>query len=245
MRTPPATGCGRCGISGLESESGVPFGSLLQLLRPALGHLGRIPAPQAAALGTALALSPGRAGDRFAVGAATLSLLSRVAEDQPLLLLVDDAHLLDLPSAQALIFAARRLTADPVGPAGCRPGRLPVRDDRRRPAASCPSRGLSLQDATPTAGPHRPQPSARPLRPGCTSSPEGTRWPWWSWPGRPGPGDAARRGADPGPGVPGPGVRPSGPPVCPDPPAWPCSWRRPPVATWASSPGPAPTSGSG
>ena len=43
-----------------------------------------------------------------------LSLLSRVAEDRPLAVLVDDAHLLDPPSAQALCFAARRLTADPV-----------------------------------------------------------------------------------------------------------------------------------
>ncbi len=101
-------------VAGVESESEVPFGSLLQLLRPALGHLPSIPAPQAAALGTALALTPGRVADRFAVGAATLSLLSRFAEDQPLLLLVDDAHLLDLPSAQALVFAARRMTIDPV-----------------------------------------------------------------------------------------------------------------------------------
>ena len=100
--------------TGTESEAEVPFGGLLQLLRPALVHLDRIPAPQADALAAALALRPGTGGDRFAVGAATLSLLSRFAEDQPLAVLVDDAHLLDLPSAQALVFAARRLTADPV-----------------------------------------------------------------------------------------------------------------------------------
>src|SRR5688572_17423802 len=100
--------------TGTESEAGVPFGALLQLLRPALVHLGRIPAPQAEALGSALALRPGTGGDRFAIGAATLSLLSRFAEDQPVAVLVDDAHLLDRPSAQALVFAARRLTADPV-----------------------------------------------------------------------------------------------------------------------------------
>lgn len=100
--------------TGTESESEVPFGGLLQLLRPALRYLDRIPAPQAAALSTALALRPGPGHDRFAVGAATLSLLSRFAEDRPVLVLVDDAHLLDLPSAQALVFAARRLTADPV-----------------------------------------------------------------------------------------------------------------------------------
>ena len=100
--------------TGSESESEVPFGALLQLLRPALVHLDRIPPPQAAALASALALRPGPEGDRFAVGAATLSLLSRYAEDGPVAVLVDDAHLLDLPSAQALTFAARRLTADPI-----------------------------------------------------------------------------------------------------------------------------------
>jgi DNA-binding CsgD family transcriptional regulator len=100
--------------TGTESESEVPFGGLLQLLRPALEHLSRIPAPQAGALASALALRPGTGDDRFAVGAGTLSLLSRYAEDAPVAVLVDDAHLLDLPSAQALTFAARRLTADPI-----------------------------------------------------------------------------------------------------------------------------------
>src|SRR5205085_3646540 len=52
--------------------------------------------------------------DRFAIGAATLSLLSASAEEQPLALLVDDAHWLDRSSAETLLFAARRLLADPV-----------------------------------------------------------------------------------------------------------------------------------
>jgi DNA-binding CsgD family transcriptional regulator len=100
--------------TGTESENELPFAALQQLLRPALVHLDRIPPPQAEALAGALALRPGTAVDRFAIGAATLSLLSRFAEDQPLAVLVDDAHLLDRPSAQALTFAARRLTNDPV-----------------------------------------------------------------------------------------------------------------------------------
>ncbi len=90
------------------------FGGLLQLLRPALHLLDDLPGPQADALATALALRPGAGVERFAVGAATLSLLSRFAEEQPVLVLVDDAHLLDAPSAEAVAFAARRLTADPV-----------------------------------------------------------------------------------------------------------------------------------
>jgi DNA-binding CsgD family transcriptional regulator len=99
---------------GIESEARVPFAGLLELLRPALGSLDRIPAPQAAALEGALALRPASAQDRFAVGAATLSLLAAYAEDAPLAALIDDAHWLDGSSADALLFAIRRLVADPI-----------------------------------------------------------------------------------------------------------------------------------
>ncbi|MEJ7649870.1 MAG: LuxR C-terminal-related transcriptional regulator [Nakamurella sp.] len=99
---------------GSESERDIPFGGLSQLVRPALGPLELIPAPQAEALGSALALRPGRAADRFAVGAATLSLLCRWAEDRPVVVLIDDLHLWYRPSAEAIAFAAHRLSADPV-----------------------------------------------------------------------------------------------------------------------------------
>src|SRR5581483_2643851 len=100
------------GARGVESEAQIPFGSLLELLRPALVMLDRIPEPQALALESALALRPAAAQDRFAVGAATLSLLAAYAESTPVAVLVDDAQWLDEPSAQALLFAVRRLVAD-------------------------------------------------------------------------------------------------------------------------------------
>jgi DNA-binding CsgD family transcriptional regulator len=99
---------------GIESEAQVPFAGLLELLRPALGSLDRIPGPQAGALESALALRPSSAQDRFAVGAATLSLLAAYAEESPLLLLVDDVQWLDDSSSEALLFAVRRLVADPI-----------------------------------------------------------------------------------------------------------------------------------
>ena len=99
---------------GIESEAQIPFGSLLELVRPALGVFERIPPPQAAALEGALALRPGAVRDRFAVGAATLSLLAAYAEQAPVIVLIDDAHWLDVSSAQALLFAIRRLVADPI-----------------------------------------------------------------------------------------------------------------------------------
>jgi len=99
---------------GIESEAQIPFASLFELIRPALAALERIPPPQAAALEGALALRPAPAQDRFAVGAATLSLLAAFAEVRPTAVLIDDAQWLDEPSAQALLFAFRRLLADPV-----------------------------------------------------------------------------------------------------------------------------------
>ncbi|MFZ0043533.1 MAG: AAA family ATPase [Solirubrobacteraceae bacterium] len=101
-------------VRGVQSEAEIPFGSLLELLTPALDALRRIPPSRAAALETALALRPGKAEERFAVGAATLSLLAAHAEDHPVLVMVDDAQWLDGSSAQALLFAFRRLVADPV-----------------------------------------------------------------------------------------------------------------------------------
>jgi DNA-binding CsgD family transcriptional regulator len=99
---------------GIQSEAHVPFAGLFELLRPALDRLDAIPAPQAAALETALALRPGRTENRFAVGAATLSLLAAKADEGPLVVLVDDVHWLDGSSADALLFAVRRLLADPI-----------------------------------------------------------------------------------------------------------------------------------
>src|SRR5204862_8002015 len=70
--------------------------------------------PQADALEAALALRPGRAQERFALGAATLSMLAAYAEGGPVAVLIDYAHWLDRSSAQALLFAFRRLLVYPI-----------------------------------------------------------------------------------------------------------------------------------
>ncbi|HEY2654215.1 MAG TPA: AAA family ATPase, partial [Solirubrobacteraceae bacterium] len=100
--------------AGVESEMELPFAALQQLCAPMLDRLDRLPAPQRDALGVAFGLRVGGVPDRFLVGLAVLSLLWAVAEDRPLLCVVDDAHWLDRASAQALVFVARRLLAESV-----------------------------------------------------------------------------------------------------------------------------------
>ena len=80
-----------------------------------LDRLDRLPVPQRDALRTAFGISPGPAPDLFFVGLAVLSLLSDVAEERPLICLVDDEQWLDRASAQVLAFVARRLEAESVG----------------------------------------------------------------------------------------------------------------------------------
>src|SRR3954453_8583074 len=101
-------------VRGIQSEARIPFAALLELLRPTLSLLDRIPSPQAAALEVALAVRPGTGGDRFSIGAGTLSLLAAYAEQGATLVLIDDAHWLDAATAEALLFAVRRLLAEPV-----------------------------------------------------------------------------------------------------------------------------------
>ncbi|MCW2570316.1 MAG: transcriptional regulator, LuxR family, partial [Frankiales bacterium] len=99
---------------GLESESPLAFAGLHQLLRPLLPHLGALPAPQSRALRIAFGEQEGLAVEPFLVALATLALLTDAAESEPVLAIVDDAHWLDGASADALLFAARRLQADAV-----------------------------------------------------------------------------------------------------------------------------------
>lgn len=97
----------------IESEVGVAFSGLHQLISPVLAHLDALPDPQADALRGALGLSFAST-DGLLVGAAALTLLAGAAERHPLLVVVDDAQWLDNASTAALLYAARRLTTQRV-----------------------------------------------------------------------------------------------------------------------------------
>jgi DNA-binding CsgD family transcriptional regulator len=110
-----ATGCRVAQAAGVQAEMELAFAGLHQLCAPMLDRLERLPGPQRDALGSAFGMAAGHAPDRFLVGLAVLSLLAEVAEDGPLVCLIDDAQWLDRASRQALAFVARRLLAESVG----------------------------------------------------------------------------------------------------------------------------------
>src|SRR5262249_15214999 len=128
---------------GVESEMELAFASLHLLCAPLLDRLEGLPGPQRDALGAAFGVREGAAPDRVLVGLAVVALRAEVAEDRPLLCLVDDAQWLDRASAQVLAFAARRLLAEPVGLvfAAREPG------EQLRGLADLEVRGLPEQDA--------------------------------------------------------------------------------------------------
>jgi DNA-binding CsgD family transcriptional regulator len=99
---------------GVEAESDLGFAGLYGLLRPIVGKLDELPEPQSGALAAALGLAASLGSDRLLVSAGVLSLLAAAADDGPLLCLIDDAQFLDVASAEALVFSARRLAAEPV-----------------------------------------------------------------------------------------------------------------------------------
>ena len=109
-----ASGCRIARAAGVESEMELVFAGLHQLCGPFLDRIDHLPPPQRDALATAFGLQRGDVPDRFLVGLAVLSLLSDVAESQPLVCLLDDAQWLDRASIQVLGFVARRLAQEAV-----------------------------------------------------------------------------------------------------------------------------------
>src|SRR5271166_5299694 len=99
---------------GVQSEAHLPFAGLHQLLRPVRERAVDLPAVQRQALDAAFGLSEHGVPEPFRIAMAALDLISEVASDSPVLLVVEDAHWLDRPSAEALAFIARRIESDPV-----------------------------------------------------------------------------------------------------------------------------------
>jgi DNA-binding NarL/FixJ family response regulator len=101
--------------TGAQSEVGLAFSGLHQLVHGLRDLCLSLPAAQRDALDRALGFTHGAPPDRFTVSAATLALLGQVAESGPVLLIVDDAQWMDRASVEVLEFVARRLGHQRIG----------------------------------------------------------------------------------------------------------------------------------
>jgi DNA-binding NarL/FixJ family response regulator len=101
-------------VSGAESEQGLPFAALHQLLWTLTEEKHALSPAARAALDRALGMDPDDTTASYTVAAATLDLLAAAARHRPLALLIDDLHWLDESSAEALHFVRRRLSTVPV-----------------------------------------------------------------------------------------------------------------------------------
>jgi DNA-binding CsgD family transcriptional regulator len=99
---------------GTPSERRLPLAALHRLLRPVMGSVDRLPAPQRDALRGAFGLVDAPPPEIFLVALAALGLLAEVASHAPVAVLVDDVHWLDRSSAEVLTFVARRIESDPI-----------------------------------------------------------------------------------------------------------------------------------
>jgi DNA-binding NarL/FixJ family response regulator len=101
-----------------SAEAQLSFGALIDLCHGLDGQaLTGLPAPQRVALEVALLRAqPARlAPEPHAIGLGWLNALRALADDERVLVAVDDVQWLDPPSADALAFAARRLDGEAVG----------------------------------------------------------------------------------------------------------------------------------
>lgn len=143
---------------GVETEAELEFSALHELCNPLLDVLPEIPERQAEALRGALGVASVEIADQFTIGAAVLSLLAAAAEKRPLLAVVDDAQWLDRSSADALVFATRRLRADRVCALfACRTGE--ERTFAVPGTRSLTLSGLAKDDAAKLLGPEQASPA--------------------------------------------------------------------------------------
>ncbi len=100
--------------SGTESELRLPFAALLGMVRPWQPLVKKLPRAQRDALLGAFGFEGDRAPSPFMVALGVLELMSEIAADGGLLILIDDAHVLDSASRDALAFLTRRVDEEPI-----------------------------------------------------------------------------------------------------------------------------------
>jgi hypothetical protein len=161
---------------GVQSEASLPFAGLHQVLAPLLPRLDELGVVQQRTLLAAFGLDEAACADPFRIALVALELLTNAASDAPLLIVADDAQLLDTPTIDVLTFVARRLAADPIvalSPSAARRSATPA-------SMSCTSRRWTTRrrrrscDSTHRICRQAPRSASYGKR-------RATRWPSWSF----------------------------------------------------------------
>ncbi|WP_433727303.1 AAA family ATPase [Actinoplanes sp. CA-051413] len=113
-RSATARGLTILSSAGRRSETRVAFAGLHRLLLPVLAEADRLPVPQRTAVQAAFGVRETPEPNLFMIALATLELLSGAAAGSPLLLVIEDAELLDDATFDVLTFVARRLEHEPI-----------------------------------------------------------------------------------------------------------------------------------
>ncbi|MEU3188242.1 AAA family ATPase [Streptomyces sp. NPDC006923] len=135
--------------AGVQSEAQLPFAGLHQLVRTLLDGVKGLPPVQSDALlgafGMAGSFADAAVPQFFIIALATLNLLDEASTRGRLLLVVDDAQWLDMPTLDVLGFIARRLGAEPIGLL------IGLRDGHAGPLDVCGIPELRLRSLDPAA----------------------------------------------------------------------------------------------
>ncbi|MEO3808852.1 AAA family ATPase [Sphaerisporangium sp. B11E5] len=97
------------GGTGFESEAQLTFAGLHQLFAPVMEYLDRVEPFHQDVLRRVMGLAAGPTPDRLAISVASLAVLAKVAEDGPVLIAVEDAHWVDVPTREVMMFILLRL----------------------------------------------------------------------------------------------------------------------------------------
>lgn len=100
---------------GVDYETDIGFAGLHQLVDPLAEDLGRLPETTRTALEVALGLIDGPPPSRIGVLHAALALFREAARARPLLMIVDDLHVIDDATRAAVSFVGRRLGGHRIG----------------------------------------------------------------------------------------------------------------------------------
>ena len=147
--------------TAVEAESAIPYATVQALVWALREAVPELEQGQARLLQSLLGLIPQVEASGFLVGAAVLSLFSVVAEELPLVVVVDDAQWADPASQEALCFVGRRLESERVALiAGVRDGE-PCAIAKEASFARLHVAGVDRETARLLIGKAAPHPAAR------------------------------------------------------------------------------------